>query len=95
MKGDEVLAAKDPFQPWYPASLTKLMTAYIAFEALRDGKITIEGKPVNKLFINGEFVDARSGKTFATINPATIQEAVGLEAEQPGEGGVEQCTGRV
>ena len=25
----------------------------------------------NKLFINGEFVDARSGETFATINPAT------------------------
>ncbi len=24
-----------------------------------------------KLFINGEFVDARSGKTFATMNPAT------------------------
>jgi len=25
----------------------------------------------NQLFINGEFVDARSGETFATINPAT------------------------
>ena len=25
----------------------------------------------NKLFINGDFVDARSGETFATINPAT------------------------
>jgi aldehyde dehydrogenase (NAD+) len=25
----------------------------------------------NRLFINGEFVDARSGETFATINPAT------------------------
>jgi acyl-CoA reductase-like NAD-dependent aldehyde dehydrogenase len=25
----------------------------------------------NKLFINGEFVDAKSGATFATINPAT------------------------
>lgn len=24
-----------------------------------------------KLFINNEFVDARSGKTFPTINPAT------------------------
>jgi len=25
----------------------------------------------NRLFINGEFVDARSGETFATVNPAT------------------------
>src|SRR5213596_3705623 len=25
----------------------------------------------NQLFINGDFVDARSGETFATINPAT------------------------
>src|SRR6187431_2875183 len=27
--------------------------------------------PPSKLFINGEFVDALSGKTFSTINPAT------------------------
>jgi acyl-CoA reductase-like NAD-dependent aldehyde dehydrogenase len=28
----------------------------------------------NKLFINGDFVDARSGATFATINPATEEK---------------------
>ncbi len=28
----------------------------------------------NKLFINGEFVEARSGQTFATINPATEEK---------------------
>src|SRR4029077_6471265 len=28
----------------------------------------------NKLFINGDFVDAKSGKTFATINPATEEK---------------------
>src|SRR5687767_8814525 len=28
----------------------------------------------NKLFINGEFVDARSGQTFATFNPATEEK---------------------
>ena len=28
----------------------------------------------NKLFINGEFVDAKSGGTFATINPATEEK---------------------
>src|SRR5436305_13905977 len=28
----------------------------------------------NKLFVNGEFVDAQSGETFATINPATEEK---------------------
>jgi acyl-CoA reductase-like NAD-dependent aldehyde dehydrogenase len=28
----------------------------------------------NQLFINGEFVDAKSGKTFSTINPATEEK---------------------
>ncbi|HEX2835485.1 MAG TPA: aldehyde dehydrogenase family protein [Thermoanaerobaculia bacterium] len=32
----------------------------------------------NKLFINGEFVDARSGETFATINPATEETITGV-----------------
>jgi D-alanyl-D-alanine carboxypeptidase len=35
-----VLYAEDPDSPWYPASLTKMMTAYLAFEALRDNKVT-------------------------------------------------------
>jgi len=33
-----VLYSEDPDAPWYPASLTKMMTAYLAFEAIRDGK---------------------------------------------------------
>lgn len=39
-----VLAAEDPDQAWYPASLTKLMTAYVTFEAVRSGKIAWDGK---------------------------------------------------
>lgn len=31
-----VLYAEDPDLPWYPASLTKMMTAYLAFEAIRE-----------------------------------------------------------
>ncbi|MGH9916639.1 MAG: D-alanyl-D-alanine carboxypeptidase family protein, partial [Pyrinomonadaceae bacterium] len=27
----EILSQEDAFQRWYPASLTKLMTAYVAF----------------------------------------------------------------
>ena len=35
-----VLFAEDADRPWYPASLTKLMTAYLAFEAVKAGKLT-------------------------------------------------------
>lgn len=37
-----VIYAEDADQPWHPASLTKLMTAYITFSALRDGKLSLE-----------------------------------------------------
>lgn len=35
-----VLSHENAFQRWYPASLTKLMTAYIAFSAIKSGKLT-------------------------------------------------------
>ena len=38
----QVLAERDADAPADPASLTKLMTAYIVFSALRDKKITLE-----------------------------------------------------
>ena len=40
----KILYAEDVDDQWYPASLTKLMTAYIAFEALKAGEITLESK---------------------------------------------------
>lgn len=39
-----VLYSEDADRLWHPASLTKLMTAYIAFEDLRDGKMTIQSE---------------------------------------------------
>ncbi|MFK3664579.1 D-alanyl-D-alanine carboxypeptidase family protein [Ochrobactrum teleogrylli] len=38
----KVYAQKDAFQRWYPASLTKMMTAYVAFRALQSGRMTLE-----------------------------------------------------
>ena len=38
-----VLAEENSLQRWYPASLTKLMTAYIAFSAIRDGRLKLDG----------------------------------------------------
>ncbi|WP_047193643.1 D-alanyl-D-alanine carboxypeptidase family protein [Caldimonas brevitalea] len=40
MTSQQVLAARDPDTPSDPASLTKLMTAYVVFGAIRDKKIT-------------------------------------------------------
>src|SRR3990170_4057796 len=39
-----VFYSEDPDLPWFPASLTKLMTAYVTFQAIKDGKITRDTK---------------------------------------------------
>jgi D-alanyl-D-alanine carboxypeptidase len=39
-----VLYAEDQDDQWFPASLTKIMTAYLVFEAIRDGKIGLQDK---------------------------------------------------
>ena len=38
----KVLAENDAFAPWYPASLTKLMTIFVAFRAIKAGEITLQ-----------------------------------------------------
>jgi D-alanyl-D-alanine carboxypeptidase len=38
----QVLYAEDAGQPWHPASLTKMMTAYLAFAAIKDGRVTLD-----------------------------------------------------
>jgi len=38
----QVLYAEDAGQPWHPASLTKMMTAYLAFAAIKDGRVSLE-----------------------------------------------------
>ncbi len=40
----EVVHAEQPGAPWYPASLTKLMTAFLTFHAIRDGKLSLDTK---------------------------------------------------
>ena len=37
-----VFYAEDPDVPWFPASLTKLMTAYVAFQAMKEGTVKPE-----------------------------------------------------
>lgn len=40
----KVLYAEEADQHWHPASLTKIMTAYLAFEAIEKGELKLDGK---------------------------------------------------
>ncbi len=42
-----VLYSQEAFDPWYPASLTKLMTAYLMFKAIRDGRTSLDARVAN------------------------------------------------
>jgi D-alanyl-D-alanine carboxypeptidase (penicillin-binding protein 5/6) len=63
----QVIASQDPTARIEPASLTKIMTAYVTFGALRDKKLTID-QMVN-VSPKAWKVDASSSKMF--IDPAT------------------------
>lgn len=39
LENGRILEQKNALEPWYPASVTKLMTAYVAFEDLKAGKL--------------------------------------------------------
>ncbi|WP_338768120.1 D-alanyl-D-alanine carboxypeptidase family protein [Massilia sp. METH4] len=62
----QLIAAQDPNMRVEPASLTKIMTAYLTFEALRDKKLDINQK-VN-VSVRAWKVDSSSSKMF--IDPA-------------------------
>jgi D-alanyl-D-alanine carboxypeptidase len=38
----EVIYAQDATRPWYPASLTKLMTLYVTFKAIKMGRVELD-----------------------------------------------------
>ncbi len=42
VKSGQVLSHDNAFQRWYPASLTKIMTAYVAFRAVKAGQLTLK-----------------------------------------------------
>ncbi len=88
----QVLASKDPDQPVEPASLTKLMTAYLVFDALKSRKITLtQTLPVSerawKMPGSRMFIDPRmqvpvedlvKGMIIQSGNDATIALAEGV-----------------
>ncbi|MEY3991844.1 MAG: hypothetical protein RIS04_607 [Pseudomonadota bacterium] len=94
---NQVLAAKDQDMPVEPASLTKLMTAYLVFDALRAQKITLKQTlpvstkawkmPGARMFIDPKMQvpveDLIKGMTVQSGNDATmaLAEGVGGSAE--------------
>ncbi|MEM8704388.1 MAG: serine hydrolase, partial [Pseudomonadota bacterium] len=45
-KTGKVLEEKNATRKWYPASLTKMMTAYVTFKAIREGRATLNSAVV-------------------------------------------------
>jgi D-alanyl-D-alanine carboxypeptidase (penicillin-binding protein 5/6) len=70
----QVIAAQDPNARVEPASLTKIMTAYVTFQALKDKKIDVN-QMVN-VSVKAWKVDASSSKMF--IDPATPVKIIDL-----------------
>ena len=67
----QVLAERDADARVEPASLTKLMTAYLAFEALRDKRITLEQRPA----VSTAAYKAVGSRMFVDpAKPATVEE---------------------
>ena len=92
VSAQQVLAAKDADSPVEPASLTKLMTAYLVFDALKSGKISLEQKfavserawkmPGSRMFIDPKMQvpveDLIKGMVVQSGNDATVALAEGV-----------------
>lgn len=92
MSAGQVLAAKDPDAPVEPASLTKLMTAYLVFDALKAQKISLTQTlpvsqrawkmPGSRMFIDPKMQvpvdDLLKGMIVQSGNDATVALAEGV-----------------
>ena len=75
MDSFDVLYAQEAGQPWHPASLTKLMTAYVAFEQIALGKATLD-TPV--VISKKAFNQAPSKSGLAVGSAVTLKDALYL-----------------
>ncbi len=67
----QILHANNADERVEPASLTKLMTAYLAFNALRDGKLTLDQRPP----VSQHAYKAIGSRMFVDpLKPATVEE---------------------
>jgi D-alanyl-D-alanine carboxypeptidase len=69
----EVIYAQDAGKPWHPASLTKLMTAYVVFEELAKGTVTLQ-TPVT--ISRNAFNQAPSKSGLAVDSAVSLKDAL-------------------
>ncbi|WP_052715706.1 D-alanyl-D-alanine carboxypeptidase family protein [Devosia chinhatensis] len=69
----QVLYAEDAGKPWHPASLTKLMTAYVVFEELAKGTVTLD-TPVT--ISRNAFNQAPSKSGLAVDSSVSLKDAL-------------------
>jgi D-alanyl-D-alanine carboxypeptidase (penicillin-binding protein 5/6) len=70
---DKVLAAKEPTARMEPASLTKLMTAYIVFQELAGGKLKLE----DMVSVSEHAWRSEGSRTFIELGkPVTVQDLI-------------------
>ncbi len=65
----EVLLSRDAGAKWHPASLTKLMTAYLTFQSLKNGQLTLDSKltvPPEALTVSPSKIGLKPGSTITT-----------------------------
>lgn len=53
-KSDLILYSEDADQLWHPASLTKLMTAYMVFEAIKANKLSMNSRLINSAYARSQ-----------------------------------------
>jgi D-alanyl-D-alanine carboxypeptidase len=74
--GGAVLYAEDPDTPWHPASLTKMMTAYLTFVAIQDGTLALEMPIACSKLANGQDPTTLGLPVGATITVETALQAL-------------------
>lgn len=75
MSTGEVLFEEDAGQPWHPASLTKLMTAYVTFEAIATGRVQLD----TPVIVSAHALAAPPSKIGAPVGTAyTLEDALYL-----------------
>jgi D-alanyl-D-alanine carboxypeptidase len=68
-----VIEARDATRPWYPASVTKLMTVYVALNAVRQGRLSLD----TPLVVSARAANMKPSKMgFAPGSQVTLDNAL-------------------
>ena len=68
-----VLSAEAPNHLWYPASLTKMMTVYVALSEIKAGRLSLEDKIM---------VSERAAQSSGPVRPDSRREDHGAAGDQ-------------